>query len=68
MNNKNISKQNSSNIYAKEQFKTRQQMAAEIGVCYKTFMRLLEKANIQLHKRALICPKDQAIILKKLGI
>ncbi|MBG0858471.1 MAG: hypothetical protein IQL11_03140 [Bacteroidales bacterium] len=46
--------------------KTKQQMAAEYGVCRKTFHRLLIKKHIKL-ERGLIYPKDQMIIYNKLG-
>jgi hypothetical protein len=46
--------------------KTKQQMAAEYGVCRKTFNKLLKRNNIKL-VRGLISPRDQIYIYKKLG-
>jgi hypothetical protein len=47
--------------------KTKQQMAAEYGVCRKTFNKLLRKKRIELD-RGLISPKDQLNIYEKLGV
>jgi transposase-like protein len=47
--------------------KTRQELAAEYGVCSKTFNKWLKKYWIEMD-RGLINPKEQEIIYSKLGI
>jgi hypothetical protein len=47
--------------------KTKQQMADEYGVCWKTFDKWLKKHKIKID-RGLITPKDQNKIYSALGI
>jgi len=46
--------------------KTKQQIADEYGVCWKTFDKWLKKHKIKID-RGLITPKDQEEIYTKLG-
>lgn len=46
--------------------KTKQQIAGEYGVCWKTFDKWLKKYKIKID-RGLITPKDQEKIYTKLG-
>lgn len=47
--------------------KTKQQLADEYGVCWKTFDKWIKKYKIKID-RGLITPKDQEKIYTKLGI
>ena len=47
--------------------RTKQQLADEYGVCWKTFDKWLKKYKIKID-RGLITPKDQEKIYTKLGI
>jgi hypothetical protein len=46
--------------------KTKQQIADEYGICWKTLDKWLKKNEINID-RGLITPKDQEIIYTKLG-
>jgi hypothetical protein len=50
-----------------KKFKTRQEIANEIGICVKTLNSKLQQNNVQLAK-GLITPKNQEIIYSLFGI
>jgi hypothetical protein len=49
-----------------EKFKTRKELANELGVCNKTLKKMLREKDIVI-KRGLISPKDQELIYTILG-
>lgn len=50
-----------------KKFKTKQEIANEVGICVKTLNSKLKRSNIELPK-GLIPPKDQQIIYDLFGI
>lgn len=50
-----------------EKAKTRKEIASEFGITTKTFKNWLNKAEITLEGKSLICPKMYKIIKEKFG-
>ena len=46
-------------------FKTRQQIASELNISYKTLIRTLERAKIKIPKHRLLAPAEYAPIYKE---
>jgi hypothetical protein len=49
------------------QAKTRQQLAEEYGIVYRTFQRWIKGSGIELPHRKLVTPKFQDLIYKAFG-
>lgn len=49
------------------QAKTRQQLAEEYGIVYRTFQRWIKGSGIELPNRKLVTPKFQDIIYNAFG-
>lgn len=45
-------------------FKTRTEMASELGISYQTLRRLIKKKQLPISSHKLLSPRDQEIIRK----
>ncbi len=47
-------------------FKTRQEIANELNISYKTLIRMLKRSKINIPKNRLLAPSEYAIIYKQI--
>jgi hypothetical protein len=47
-----------------ETFKTRAQMASELGISYQTLRRLIKEKNLPISSHKLLSPTEQELIRK----